>query len=130
MPSTLPKGSDLDRGWPYARIYYLSSTHSEKQQTVGSGEIKSSSVEEEPLWVAELTVFFEECSDINLFRPARELKKNGISFACAYSTRPDSDIVEELYYEYDHQDPEDAFNILFDDMPLPGWWPWPKERTS
>jgi hypothetical protein len=26
--------------------------------------------------------------------------------------------------------PEWNYNALYDDMPMEGWWPWPKKETS
>ncbi|KAI0139929.1 hypothetical protein F4776DRAFT_567019 [Hypoxylon sp. NC0597] len=32
-----------------------------------------------------------------------------------------------LIYLYGRHDPAGAFNAIYDDMPMDGWWPWPKE---
>ncbi|KAI0161013.1 hypothetical protein GGR52DRAFT_155721 [Hypoxylon sp. FL1284] len=32
-----------------------------------------------------------------------------------------------LIYQYLEHRPNDNFNAIYDDMPLSGWWPWPKE---
>ncbi|OTA85846.1 hypothetical protein M434DRAFT_16020 [Hypoxylon sp. CO27-5] len=31
-----------------------------------------------------------------------------------------------LIYLYGRHDPSGAFNAIYDDMPMDGWWPWPK----
>lgn len=35
-----------------------------------------------------------------------------------------------MLYAYDVGTPEDCFNAIYDDMPLEGWWPWPKQNGS
>lgn len=32
-----------------------------------------------------------------------------------------------VVYFFDARDPESNFNVIYDDMPLEGWWPWPKK---
>lgn len=31
-------------------------------------------------------------------------------------------------YFFDREQPHKAFNAIYDDMPLEGWWPWPKKN--
>lgn len=33
----------------------------------------------------------------------------------------------QIVYAYESTMPGKAFNAIYDDMPLQGWWPWPKE---
>ncbi|KAI1390656.1 uncharacterized protein F4822DRAFT_393929 [Hypoxylon trugodes] len=35
---------------------------------------------------------------------------------------------KKLIYQYDIRKPQDCFNCIYDNMPLKGWWPCPKER--
>lgn len=32
-------------------------------------------------------------------------------------------------YNYDYEDPIHNYNCIYDNKPLKGWWPWPKERS-
>ncbi|KAI0379402.1 hypothetical protein F5Y04DRAFT_282824 [Hypomontagnella monticulosa] len=34
----------------------------------------------------------------------------------------------ETIYEFRRYQPERNFNAIYDDMPLDGWWPWPKKK--
>ncbi|KAH9987442.1 hypothetical protein F4779DRAFT_285264 [Xylariaceae sp. FL0662B] len=33
-------------------------------------------------------------------------------------------------YQFDTRAPQDAYNTIYDDMPLKGWWPWPKTTSE
>ncbi|KAI2623086.1 hypothetical protein GGR54DRAFT_596552 [Hypoxylon sp. NC1633] len=36
-------------------------------------------------------------------------------------------LAKKLIYQYDVAKPRLSFNSIYDDTPLKGWWPWPKE---
>ena len=31
-----------------------------------------------------------------------------------------------IIYNYRKDKPEESFNAIYDNMPLEGWWPWPR----
>ncbi|KAH6650437.1 hypothetical protein F5144DRAFT_45020 [Chaetomium tenue] len=33
-------------------------------------------------------------------------------------------------YKYDYRRPDDNYNCIYDDKPLKGWWPWPKQHAA
>ncbi|KAI1759378.1 hypothetical protein GGR53DRAFT_149972 [Hypoxylon sp. FL1150] len=37
---------------------------------------------------------------------------------------------KKLIYNFDASRPQENFNCIYDDMPLAGWWPWPKNMVS
>lgn len=37
---------------------------------------------------------------------------------------------KQIAYYYDRDDPAASMNVIFDKMPLEGWWPWPKARED
>ncbi|KAI1206844.1 uncharacterized protein F4807DRAFT_463243 [Annulohypoxylon truncatum] len=37
---------------------------------------------------------------------------------------------KKLIYQFDSSKPRCHFNCIYDDMPLEGWWPWPKSGTE
>ena len=75
---------------------------------------------ENPQWAARLQVFAPDLKTLSAFR-LQMLTKQNISTANAWDVRDD------VVYNYDHYRPGQNFNCIYDDRPLKGWWPWPRE---
>ncbi|KAI8719442.1 hypothetical protein NCS52_00724900 [Fusarium sp. LHS14.1] len=80
-------------------------------------------LEDDPQWVAELTVYSHELRVLSEFR-IRNLKIEDTLSAVAY--RPH----DHWVYFYHVHAPWQCINAIYDDMPLKGWWPWPKELKA
>lgn len=80
---------------------------------------------EKPLWTAKMAVYFSNTDQLSQFR-FRHLKLYQIIFCKAES------IDEKLLYMYQRIPDTDDINVntIYDDMPLEGWWPWPKRFTK
>ncbi|RMJ12935.1 hypothetical protein BHE90_009578 [Fusarium euwallaceae] len=89
----------------FSRTYYLEDLH------------------EDPQWMAQLKVYSFELDVLSTFR-LRNLRVKDILKARAY--RPQD---HEVYYYHAHE-PGHFINAIYDDMPLKGWWPWPKEEVT
>ncbi|KAI0110257.1 hypothetical protein F4814DRAFT_451235 [Daldinia grandis] len=75
--------------------------------------------QEHPKWIAHLQVHaeaFRTLGGINL----GELSMQNVWSAYAWGSRG------ELIYGWSKKKPWNAFNAIYDDMPMGGWWPWPK----
>lgn len=73
-----------------------------------------------PRWVAYLVVSatkLEILSGVQLEEWASDMAK----FAMAWNPE------RKIIYSYDVRKPRCHFNCIYDQMPLKGWWPWPKE---
>lgn len=90
-------------GWVVCRYYYLRDLAEEAQ------------------WVARLEVYARDYATLRDFRPAK-LSVEMVHEAAAWNW----DSKRTFYF---HQDWLDyRYNVIYDDMPLQGWWPWPKKE--
>lgn len=80
-------------------------------------------LQEDPQWMAQLTVYSFEIHVLSTFR-LRDLRVKDVLQARAFRPRG-----REVYY-YNAHEPTHFINAIYDDMPLKGWWPWPKEETE
>ncbi|KXJ87127.1 hypothetical protein Micbo1qcDRAFT_179375 [Microdochium bolleyi] len=109
-----------DRKWTYGRVYYLSCPDDEATDGY--------------LWAGKLAVYNNDIRELVQFRPTRDLSPDGIVHVHA-SNEPAQ---TEYYYEYNNaKDKIDSrerakccFNVIYDDRPLPGWWPWPEKNKD
>ncbi|KXJ89898.1 hypothetical protein Micbo1qcDRAFT_177086 [Microdochium bolleyi] len=90
-----------------------------------------------PAWV-----FAYDLATLSGFKPVRDLTREHILSASAEERFGDDgdsnddndeeDIGEEtdIFYWYSRSDPASSFNTFYDDMPLTGWWPWPRQEME
>ncbi|KAI1821103.1 hypothetical protein F4861DRAFT_486907 [Xylaria intraflava] len=74
-----------------------------------------------PSWIATIEVFAMRCETLARFSLDR-LSFQALRIAGAQS-RDGKDI-----YSYLHDRPDRCFNMIYDDMPLRGRWPWPRKE--
>lgn len=74
-------------------------------------------------WAAKLEVSANEQSDIASFK-IKDLRLDQIQKADAWNTNG------QLIYRYRLHDLNNNFNAIYDDVPLEGWWPWPKKKEQ
>ncbi|KYK61656.1 hypothetical protein DCS_02799 [Drechmeria coniospora] len=105
---SLPSEIRQDGHWSHARCYQLSDRSSHSTTT---GDIQ---------WLATLWVYAHEVSVLSNFR-LHDLSVNKIASAHAKNTEG------RMIYEFNATLPHSNFNAIYDDKPLKGWWPWPKQ---
>ncbi|OTB05700.1 hypothetical protein M426DRAFT_21730 [Hypoxylon sp. CI-4A] len=74
-------------------------------------------------WVAHLQVFASSIKLLSKTRP-EHLTMESIETAHAWS------VDDQRIYQYNKACPEEACNAIYNDMPLEGWWPWPKKNEN
>ena len=74
-----------------------------------------------PKWVAYLEVAATAIQTLTGFRP-QSLTRAHIWKANAW------DVHGRAIYHYDSYAPAENYNCVYDDMPLRGWWPWPRRE--
>lgn len=74
---------------------------------------------EDPQWKASLVVYAPKVKALSEFR-IQNLSVDNIADMTAFTGDG------RWIYEYNRGDPGQNFNAIYDDMPLGGWWPWPK----
>jgi hypothetical protein len=79
--------------------------------------------EEVPRWVGYLEVITPSREILPSFR-VQELTGGNIYAAFAWNG------LDQLIYNYHYRWPQKSYNCIYDDKPLQGWWPWPKEEGS
>lgn len=92
-------------GWNCARMYALTD------------------LADDPQWIAEIWVFARKLQTLSTFRLSM-LSPSQISGVTA------GDGMGGQVYNYLAFHPELTFNAIYDDMPLEGWWPWPKANAK
>lgn len=90
------------------RIFYLASRLPRSVEEVMRGQIE---------WTAEVTLRAREHESMAQFRLSH-LSPNNIFSADGYT--------KKMVYRYNARNPEKNLNTIYEDMPLKGWWPWPK----
>ncbi|TDZ40700.1 hypothetical protein CTRI78_v010213 [Colletotrichum trifolii] len=96
----------VKKSWTLARHYYL--------LDLGG----------DAFWVGKLVVFARQLKVLSHFR-VETLTPDMVHGA--YAAR--SDARNQICYSYE-VDGKVRLNALYDDMPLTGWWPWPKRQSA
>ena len=94
-----------ERGWVKMRHYALAHQGQDLQ------------------WSGSLTVFARTIAVLSSFRTS-DLSPD-LAY-CTWATNP----AGRLCYRYSVWDPQDNFNAIYDDMPMEGWWPWPRAEKD
>jgi len=74
-------------------------------------------------WTASLFVFARQTQVLSRFHVS-DLSQDMVYCAWAENKRG------EHIYLYDASAPEHSYNTIYDDMPMSGWWPWPKPKEE
>ncbi|KAK8045584.1 hypothetical protein PG993_005608 [Apiospora rasikravindrae] len=81
------------------------------------------SLPDQPRWRANLQCHSARPAVLSRFRPGALTRDGNLASALAYATDG------ALVYAWFRRSPREAFNALYDDMPMKGWWPWPKAKA-
>lgn len=103
-------------GWPVARRYEL-----EDRSWEGFCGRKK--------WTATLWVRAQDVSILSKFR-IDKLTVDNCCNATAWSTRTAWGDERSVDYYYNSEHPEYSYNVFYDDAPVKGWWPWPKQESA
>lgn len=80
--------------------------------------------DETPLWVGHLGDFSKSGEIVPGFR-VRSLSRENVHAAWAWNR------LQKATYTYEYRQPRHYnFNCIYDDKPLQGWWPWPREEGT
>ncbi|KAF6829124.1 hypothetical protein CPLU01_08137 [Colletotrichum plurivorum] len=79
----------------------------------------------EHLWHTELTVWGPDIQTLARFRVS-DLQTYIVYSAMVKAPREACNTHRRTIYLYDENRPERCINTIYDDLPLEGWWPWPK----
>lgn len=79
--------------------------------------------DEAPRWVGVLEVVTPSSEILPSFR-AQNLTRENVCAAVACNG------LGFPIYEYNYWTPRKNFNCIYDDKPLQGWWPWPREEGA
>ena len=79
--------------------------------------------DEIPRWVGRLDVLAASFEILRSFQ-VQHLTRDNVNSALAWNG------LNQLIYNYDCRCPQNSFNCIYDDKPLPGWWPWPKAKGT
>ncbi|RNJ57350.1 hypothetical protein D7B24_006113 [Verticillium nonalfalfae] len=74
-------------------------------------------------WAGDLAIWGKELADVAPFR-LPDVQPENIWSAQAFDSR------SRFVYSYRWDEPETSYNCIYDDLPLAGWWPWPKPEVS
>lgn len=79
--------------------------------------------EDDLSWEGDLAIWGKELADVAPFR-LPDVQPENIWSAQAFDSR------SRFVYSYRWDEPETSYNCIYDDLPLAGWWPWPKPEVS
>ncbi|EFQ35660.1 hypothetical protein CGRA01v4_09844 [Colletotrichum graminicola] len=86
-----------------------------------------SDLSDDPQWAAKLIVYAEKLTVLSSFT-ITNINMDTMDGAVACNKVADERSATRWVYFWDRNYPEDNFNAIYDDMPLEGWWPWPREE--
>ncbi|KAI2780570.1 hypothetical protein F4815DRAFT_469530 [Daldinia loculata] len=78
--------------------------------------------QEPPRWIAHLQVHAETYKTLAGIKLGEFSIQNVLS-AYAWGSRG------QYIYSWVKKKPREAYNAIYDDMPMDGWWPWPKREN-
>jgi len=78
---------------------------------------------ETPLWVAQLRVTSHSLAILSDFE-VQKLSRHIVYTAGAWNAE------DKPVYCFDYHRPGNCYNAIYNDMPLCGWWPWPRVRDG
>lgn len=81
---------------------------------------------EEPHWAAKMIVFCHDLDELSQFR-FRDLRVDQTIFCAA---RDADGKVVYMFSRGPEPHSVSCVNTLYDDMPLDGWWPWPRRSEA
>lgn len=94
----------IQSGYLHTRTFFLeNSQHDSKNQE----------------WIGMIKVFAKNVPTVAAFR-LEWLSLNTMKFVRAWNWD------RKLVYQYNSSEPENNFNVIYENMPLQGWRPWPK----
>lgn len=76
-----------------------------------------------PTWVGRLDVSTPSYEILPSFQ-VQSLTSTNVYEAIACNA------VGDIIYDYNYRLPKRNFNCIYDNKPLQGWWPWPKEKED
>ncbi|KAK8131740.1 hypothetical protein PG984_008178 [Apiospora sp. TS-2023a] len=71
-----------------------------------------------------MQVHAEKVTPLSRFRPGQLTPERHLTAVLARATNG------APVYSWCSWAPDEAYNALYDDMPMEGWWPWPKTRPE
>ncbi|KAI1462386.1 hypothetical protein F4805DRAFT_132089 [Annulohypoxylon moriforme] len=80
--------------------------------------------QEPPRWIAHFQIHAAKNKTLADFR-LDDLSVEDVKHAIARGNPGDRTI-----YRYSRREPVEAFNAIYDDMPMEGWWPWPRKEKE
>ncbi|KAI1322383.1 hypothetical protein F5Y16DRAFT_415993 [Xylariaceae sp. FL0255] len=86
-------------------------------------------LQQQPLWCARVEVYGLEWATLPRFDFCLELSRERVQCAKGYSFHPVSK-KRNFVYSYEFGRPACCYNAIYDDMPLEGWWPWPRKECA
>ncbi|KAI0414472.1 hypothetical protein F5X98DRAFT_377792 [Xylaria grammica] len=72
-------------------------------------------------WIATLKVFALKEVTAHQF-DLNQLSRGNVYWAAAYN------LSHHRIYNWLCNSPDDWFNVIYDDTPMEGWWPWPRKN--
>ncbi|KAK2007369.1 hypothetical protein LZ32DRAFT_610387 [Colletotrichum eremochloae] len=84
-----------------------------------------SDLSDDPQWTAKLVVYAAKTSVLSRFTLS-SINMDTMNWATAWRKVNEQGNNEQWVYTWDRYDPEENFNAIYGDMPLKGWWPWPR----
>ncbi|KAL2884219.1 hypothetical protein SGCOL_000158 [Colletotrichum sp. CLE4] len=94
-------------GWNCTRNYYLSDLSPDQN------------------WTAKLTVCARDIRVLSQFDVAKLRPEQAYAAIAWTNVQPG-----QYVYNFDCLDPRKNYNAIYDNMPLEGWWPWPKKQPD
>ena len=107
-PSSIPEmhSGEQHDGWTHLRKYFLSNRDGET------------------FWKAEVTVYTKSLAVLGAFQLDHLTME---TLGLTYATNWDGKMVY-MYRKW--QDASTYMNAIYGDMPMAGWWPWPKDPKA
>ncbi|KAI1735164.1 hypothetical protein F4680DRAFT_436153 [Xylaria scruposa] len=108
----------IDRDFTYARL------RKDGKRWVGARHYFLKDLQQPSRWVATIKVFALNPGTLNQFDLNQLSRERSMQWAKASNNQSS----EHYIYGWDYCSPTMWFNAIYDDMPMEGWWPWPRKN--
>ncbi|KAI3316955.1 hypothetical protein HD806DRAFT_551239 [Xylariaceae sp. AK1471] len=111
----------------YLVLDQLGSIRKDGKKYAGTRHYFLKDLQRPPRWIATIELHAVHFHTLTRFDLGQQLTQERIRLANATSQASS----QHYIWRYHHQlPPEECFNVIYGDMPMEGWWPWPRKESE
>ncbi|CCF39349.1 hypothetical protein CH063_02113 [Colletotrichum higginsianum] len=120
--------ANFDPGATYIQKDLSGEKKTIKRRWTQSRNFFLSDLSDNPYWAATLVIYARSTRVLSRFK-VTDVTPDTMSWAAAWKKDEHWGNVHWIY-EWDCRRPQESYNAVYGEMPLDGWWPWPKRAVN